>query len=465
MATALIIDDDMIMCDMLSEMIEDLGHDAEASQSLKDGLKLVSSKAFDIVFLDVKMPDGNGLDIISKVKEAPSLPEIIIITGLGDENGAELAINSGAWDYIEKASSIKDIRLSFIKALQYRKQKEKSRIPVVLQRAGIIGNSQTIRVCLDQVAQAAHSNANVLIAGETGTGKELFTEAIHLNSSRSARDLVVIDCAALPDSIVENILFGHKKGAFTGADSSSAGLISQADGGTLFLDEVGELPLSVQKTFLRVLQERRFRPIGGKREIKSDFRLISATNIDLAERVRKGKFREDLLYRLQTITIFLPPLRERREDTREIARFHMAKICKFLGFTEKVFSDNFLKILETYQWPGNVRELINTIEQTVSEANNEPVLFGRHLPNHLRIQAACQKIKKKSHPDCFGAESSRFEGQLPAMRDFLDTMRAEYLKKLMSGADGKVKKACRISGLSRARLYQLMKQYGLSIAA
>ncbi len=462
MAKILIIDDDKIMCDMLSEMVCDMGHEAKTSQRLNDGLKM-ASESFDIVFLDVRMPDGNGLDAIPKIKKTPLSPEVIIITGMGDADGAELAMNCGAWDYIEKASSIKEIRLSLKRALQYKDQKTSNRAPVALKRNGILGHSQKINACLDQLAQAAQSDANVLITGETGVGKELFAYAIHLNSARSARDFIVVDCASLPDSIVENILFGHEKGAFTGADSAKDGLIKQADGGTLFLDEVGELPFSVQKALLRALQEHCFRPLGGKREVKSDFRLVSATNRDLEKMVGNGEFREDLLFRLLAIPIHIPPLRERPEDIREIVRSLIAKICELSSKPEKGFSEGFFQTLEKYQWPGNVRELINTIEKVLAEAYEEPILFDRHLPSYMRAQAARKKVSKKPQSDPIQPESGQVQRRPPKMKDLLDKTRTEYLEELMTYTEGKVNKACEISGLSRARLYQLIKQYHVSL--
>ena len=275
MANVLIIDDDRAMCDMLSGRMRDMGHNATYALTLKAGLKQAFSESFDVVFLDVGMPDGNGLEALPKIRETPSSPEVIIITGAGSPDGAELAIKNGAWDYIEKPLSISAMSLPLIRALQYREDTRTLGSPVALDREGIVGNSPPMKACFDLMAQASASDANVLITGETGTGKELFAAAIHKNSPRAEKSFVVVDCATLPETLVESMLFGHEKGAFTGADKAKDGLIKQADGGTLFLDEVGELPLSVQKAFLRVLQERRFRPLGGKREIESDFRLVS----------------------------------------------------------------------------------------------------------------------------------------------------------------------------------------------
>jgi len=251
MEDILIIDDDKTICEMLSSLIQSMGYDVTYSLTLKSGLEEASAGAFGVVFLDVRMPDGNGLDMLHEIRQVPSSPEVIIMTGQGDPDGAALAIKSGAWDYLEKPSSIEEMTLPLVRALQYREEK-KARMPkMALKREGIVGSSPQLAACLDLVAQAANSDANVLIEGETGTGKELFARAIHENSSRANGNFVVVDCTALPETLVESVLFGHKKGSFTGADKTQDGLIKQADGGTVFLDEVGELPLSAQKTFLR----------------------------------------------------------------------------------------------------------------------------------------------------------------------------------------------------------------------
>ena len=302
--------------------------------TLKEGLEKVKSGAVDVVFLDVRMPDGNGLEVLPEIQASSGEPEVIISTGYGDADGAELAIKSGAWDYIEKSSSAKAIHLSLTRALQYRKEKKTAIVANavrVLRRVNIIGDSPQIHACLDMVAQAAVSDINVLITGETGTGKELFAQAIHNNSARAKSSFVVVDCAALPDTLVESLLFGHVKGSFTGADKDREGLIRKADGGTLFLDEVGELPLVLQKAFLRVLQEHRFRPVGSKSEVKSDFRLVAATNRRLETMATEGTFRKDLLYRISVFALDLPPLQERLSDMKRLARFQTNRLCERHG--------------------------------------------------------------------------------------------------------------------------------------
>jgi two-component system, NtrC family, response regulator len=466
MARVLIIDDDEIVSEMLSDMVTGLGHDVSHASSLRAGNEKALLEPFDVVFLDVRLPDGNGLDELPTIRESASTPEIIIITGFGDADGAELAIKNGAWDYIEKPSSFKEMQLTFMRALQYREEKKLKKQPVALKLEGIIGTSLRMKQSFNAIAQAAHSDANVLIAGETGTGKELFAWAIHHNSSRADRSFVVVDCAALPDTLVESIIFGHEKGAFTGADKARDGLIKQAHGGTLFLDEVGELPLLVQKNFLRVLQERRFRPLGGKGEMESNFRLISATNRDLNRMVEQGRFREDLLFRIKTLSINLPSLRERREDIRELLVYYMAKLCARYSIGTKGFSPEFLDGLIAYAWPGNVRELIGALESAITEALGEPTLYLKHLPIDIRIRLKKAELGENTPTQAVQIEYPHPAKPLPALKDFRDDKISEaekqYLQSLMRATGGNIREACRISGLSRPRLYALLKKFSMT---
>ena len=466
MSKILIIDDDDLMCQSLSHVAARLGHEAVCTHTLAAGVEKASSQSFDVVFLDVRMPDGNGLETLPAIEATPSAPEIIIMTGFGNPLGAELAIRSGAWDYIEKGSSVKEITLSLVRALEYRKQKysgRDARSVVLLKREGIVGNSPKMKGCLELVAQAAECDANVLITGETGSGKELFARAVHRNSRRSGKGFVVVDCAALPETLVESLLFGHEKGAFTGADQSRDGLVLQANGGTLFLDEVGELPLALQKSFLRVLQEHRFRPVGGHREIASDFRVVAATNRDLDRMVREGRFREDLLFRLRTFAIELPPLRERPEDVKVLAAHHVDKLCERYGLAAKGFSPEFMNVLAVYPWPGNVRELVNSLERTVAAAGQEPILFPKHLPVQIRVHVAQASVRS-------GQEEERPETPPPAafpnLHDFRESVYAQaerqYLHDLLSLSRDNMNEACRLSGLSQSRLYALLKKQEIS---
>lgn len=459
-ANVLIVDDDEMFCEMLSDMVQDMGHGVKHAQTLGDGLVEAASGQFDVVFLDVRMPDGIGLETLPKLRELPSSPEVIIITGAGDPDGAELAIVNGAWDYIEKQSSIKKMTLALTRALQYRQEKKARKPMKALKLEGIVGTSPQMRGCYDLLAQAADTDANVLIVGETGTGKELFARAIHANSSRADKTFVVVDCAALPESLVESALFGYEKGAFTGADKSQVGLIKQADNGTLFLDEVGELPLTMQKAFLRVLQERRFRPLGSRHEVESNFRLVAATNRELETLVAEGLFRKDLLFRLRSLMLYLPPLKERPEDIKDLVLFHTARLCDSFGTGPKGFAPEFFDSLAAYDWPGNVRELVNTLERALAAARYEPTLFPNHLPSHIRIKVARTAVSKENYQE---KEDFLQEPAIPKLKDFREAAvaRAEkqYLQDLMALVGQNIKEACRLSSLSQPRLYALLKKH------
>ena len=467
MTEILIVDDDEMMCSTLSTLVERRGHKASAAMTLGDGLQVAQQGTFDIIFLDVKMPDGNGLDVLEKFENCPSRPEVIIMTGYGDPNGAELAIKSGAWDYIEKGFSIKEISLSLERALQYRHEKqevEKNSEKVPLDRSDIIGTSKRLNECLDLIAQSAASDANVFICGETGTGKELFAQAIHNNSRRRKEPLVVVDCTSLPETLVESLLFGHQKGAFTGADQAQEGLVGQANNGTLFLDEVGELPLSLQKSFLRVLQEHRFRPLGSHREYSSEFRLIAATNRDLDAMVSEGRFRRDLLYRLKSIIVELPPLRQRKEDINVLTRHYVDQFCERYRLARKDFSPDFIDVLNHYPWPGNVRELVNTIDRTLAMASQDTTLYPKHLPNHIRAHVRRAQLEHQDPEPVL--EPIEHVGSLPPMHDYRETAIAlaekQYLVKLLKVSHNNIAQACAISGLSQSRLYALLKKYQIN---
>jgi two-component system NtrC family response regulator len=466
MANILVIDDDPLICDSLGSVIQKMGHEAHCARTVSEAVAKIQKESFDIVFCDVRMPDGSGLDILPEIRETAAAPEVIIITGFGDPHGAELAIKKGAWDYVEKPLSAKEVTLTISRALQYHEKKQAVTPAVALNREGIIGNCALLKSCFDGLAKAASSEANVLISGETGTGKELFALAIHRNSARGKANFVVVDCAALPETLVESTLFGHVRGAFTGADKPRDGLIKQADGGTLFLDEIGELPYPIQKAFLRVLQERRFRPVGGGQEVISDFRLIAATNRNLDDMIKKGTFREDLLFRLRTLVIELPPLRACREDIKELVLHYVAKLCEQYQIPMKGLSPDFVDALMEYSWPGNVRELIQALEKAIVTAQDEPTLFSVHLPHHIRIQVVHAAASRKKPAEPEEAEEPEISPGLSSLNEAreagLAKIEREYLSRLMKNTGGDIKEACRISGLSRSRLYTLLKKHQLS---
>jgi two-component system NtrC family response regulator len=461
MAKILIIDDDQMLCDVLTAKLRGMAHETVCALTLEDGLRKTAVDSFDVVYLDVRLPDGNGLDGLPAILKSFSAPEVIIMTGRGDPDGAEIAIKNGAWDYIEKPSSLNTMVLPLVRALQYREIKRLKKPAFALKRNGMIGESPRMHACLDQIAQAADTDANILISGETGTGKELAARAIHSNGRRSHKNFVVLDCASLSETLVESILFGYEKGAYTGADRAHDGLIRQADGGTLFLDEVGELPFSMQRSFLRVLQERRFRPLGAKQELESDFRLITATNRDLNLMVHDGSFRGDLLYRLRAFSVEIPPLRERAGDIEELAVYHVMKICLRYGTDIKSFSPELLDMLRTYDWPGNVRELVNTMERILAVARHESTLFRKHLPEAIRIKVVRSSMRGDKQNQSVSPAPP--DDPLPVWQVYRENalirIEKQYLQNLLNLAGNDIKKACEISGLSRSRFYEILKRH------
>ncbi|MGD9161486.1 MAG: sigma-54 dependent transcriptional regulator [Desulfobacteraceae bacterium] len=468
MAEILVIDDDIDVCMMIKSAANSGGHMVDYALTIKDGCHKAFSCSYSLIFLDVNLPDGNALYYLTKLKESPSYPEIVIITGEGDPDGAETAIKHGVWDYVKKPFSDEIIKLQLECVMQYREEKKSPKTISVLKREGIIGESPQILSSLELVADASLSDINVLITGETGTGKECFAKAIHNNSMRSKGNFVIVDCAVLPETLVESTLFGHVKGAFTGSDRDHEGLVKQADGGTLFLDEIGELPFSVQKAFLRVLQERSFRPVGGKKVFKSDFRLITATNRDLGRMVEEGTFREDLFFRIKSMMISLPPLREHSMDIQELAMYYVSNICEYQGITIKNISSQFINTLEKYDWPGNIRELVNILEWSIIKARFEPTLYPKHLPEQTRISVACSSMPnfspKSRNNTCSDNKISSYH--LPKYKEFrkraIFDKEKDYLNELISRSNGNIDKACDASGLGRTRLYDLMKNHGIS---
>lgn len=463
MANILIIDDDQKICLFLSDLLDGSGHKAITANTIADGLKLTLSTNIDLVLLDLDLPDGKGLHVMPDLLRAPSNPEVIIITGTGDVNAAKLAFTYGAWDYVQKPFTMEEVFLPITRALEYRKEKKTTKAPLTLDREGIIGSSEATRSCLDDVARASIIDASILITGETGTGKELFALAIHRNCKRSSGNFIPVDCGAIPETLAEGIFFGHEKGAFTGADIKREGMIRQADGGTLFLDEIGDLPRNIQKSLLRVLQEKCIRPLGGAREITVDFRLVAATNRNLDKMVEEKRFRKDLLYRVRGIEIKLPPLRERGKDLQEIAISKIHEISQHYGIEAKGISNEFLELLSTHIWPGNVRELINVLEFALASIGEDPTLHPKHLPPEYRAVILNRNTEQFLEATGITDTITETDGEFPTLFECRGRAEKDYLKMLIKKARGNREKARRLSGISQARLYGLMKKHKLSL--
>ncbi len=463
MIKVLIVDDDDFFAQLLAAMLAGPDVEALVARDMAQARAELDESDFDVVFLDVRLPDGNGLDLIPCVKQQVSAPELIIMTGLGDPDGAELAVRNGAWDYIQKTGSPEGLQLSFKRALDFRRNKQVAR-PV--ERRGIVGESPRLAEVVGQMARAARSSANVLILGETGTGKEVFARAVHANSPRRGKNYVVVDCASLQEALVGSDLFGHRKGAFTGAVSDKAGVLQRADGGTLFLDEISELSLELQKSFLRLLETRTFRPLGDTREVRLDFRLVCASNKSLADMVEAGTFREDLFYRIRAAVLRLPPLREMKEDVLAIAQHHLERICRDSRLGPKTFSGELKAFLREYAWPGNVRELIHVLEAMVASAPDEEMLLPAHLPQELRIQLLRARVGRTSQSGALLVPGQQ-QGPLANWSDYKkqeqERVEAAYLDGLIQASQGELKQALHISGLSPSRLYGLLNKYGRSL--
>jgi len=460
MARILIIDDDELIRSTLTRCFSSPEHEILGAGTLAEGSKLARD-GVDVVYLDLSLPDGDGRTAIHDLAASPGKPEVIVLTGLKDNFGAEETLTSGAWDYIQKPASPPTLRNSLESALSYRSDKTASYEPTpVFDDCGIVGDSPAMDRARQHMAKAADSQASVLILGETGVGKELAAQAIHTNSPRKGGAFVVVDCSNLTESLLESVLYGHVKGAFTGAHTDHRGLVAEADGGTLFLDEIGELPASLQKSFLRVLQEHRYRPVGSTRELKSDFRLVAATNRDLEAMTQAGTFRSDLLFRLRTLEIELPPLRERDNDIALLADHFTRAACDRYRLQAKTFSRQLLPILKAYTWPGNVRELGNVMEAAVITAGQAPVLYPKHLPGHIRVSSLGGKPKPKRSAHA-GRDKGVHDGPIQSYNDYKSLRDKAYFQQLMDICDFDINEASRLSGLSVPSIYRHLGLAGI----
>ncbi|MCH8274456.1 MAG: sigma-54-dependent Fis family transcriptional regulator [Armatimonadetes bacterium] len=371
-ARILIADDEPNICKILQAAFERAGYQAVTAESAEEALKRLAAEPFDLLLTDVLMPGKSGIDLLKEVKERqPEMP-VLVMTAFGTIPQAVEAIRAGAADYITKPFDLEQVKKAAAFWLRCNKAvAEKAAAGSEDDLAGLIGDSPRMQDVFALVRKIADSRATVLITGESGTGKEVVARAIHRCGGRASKPFIAVSCAALPETLLESELFGHEKGAFTGADRSRPGRFELADGGTLFLDEIGEVPPSIQVKLLRVLQERELDRLGGTAPVKVDVRLIAATNRDLAEAMGKGEFRKDLFYRLQVLQVDLPPLRERREDIMPLALHFLERYGPPNASALKELAAETAESMRNYSWPGNVRELENVIERAVVLAPRE----------------------------------------------------------------------------------------------
>lgn len=455
MAKLLLIDDEQMMHVLFGDVAAELGHRLEGALSLTDGIRMAEEGGHDVIFLDVLLPDGNGIEELDRFKRLPNGPEIIVITSYGDSTGAARVLEQGGWQYLTKPLTVDTIEQSMRDVVSYRRHQSDS--ATTYRPDSIIGTSPRLMQCLSKVTEAASMDVATMILGETGTGKELFAHAVHQQGDRAGNPFVTLDCASLSPTLIGSQLFGHVRGAFTGADRSREGVMAQAHRGTLFMDEIGELPLEMQASFLRVLETGRFRPVGGQKELESDFKLVAATNKDLEEMARLGLFRSDLLYRLRGVTVTLPPLRERYEDLELLTRHYLDLACRGTGGCDKEISDDFRATLRAYPWPGNVRELKHAIRRALAAAQDSPVIYGRHLPTQIRIKAAQQGIEEEPALSASAPSQAAF----PKLKDYRDKAERDYVAMLLDHAERNMKRAAEMAGVSRGYLYELLKKHGM----
>ena len=448
--SVLVVDDEAAQREALSGFLKKKGYQVSTAQSGKEAIEKVKNAPIDLVLTDLRMPDADGMEVLQKTKEVNPDVDVIVMTAFGSIEGATNAMKDGAIDFITKPIDLGQLEMTLTRALE-RKQliSENKRLRQLvderLQFGGIITKSRIMEEALSIASRAAFSKATILITGESGTGKELVAKAIHFASPRAEQPFIAVNMAALPENLVESELFGHEKGAFTGADKLRKGRFEMANKGTLFIDEVGDVPLNTQVKLLRVLQEQQFERVGSAEPIRVDVRVIAATNRSLEEMVRNGTFREDFYYRLNVVKIHLPALRERRADIPLLVNHFLKKFAKINSKDISGISKEAMDLLMKYDYPGNVRELENIIEQSVVLCRDD-VITTADLPPHVRGE--------KIGMDQFDIENGTFQERVEAFEKRLIT---DALQK----ANGVQTRAAEILGMSERHLRYKLQKYGM----
>jgi two-component system, NtrC family, nitrogen regulation response regulator NtrX len=440
----LIVDDERGIRDTLRAVLEDDGFVAEAVATGEECLKAVERRAFGCILLDVWLPGIDGLETLKQLREAGSEAAVVIISGHGNIETAVRATKLGAFDFIEKPLSIEKTVLTVRNALRQRRLElvNAELTAELAKQYAMVGQSVAMRALRKQISVVAPTDGRVLIYGESGTGKELVSHAIHSQSYRASAPFVELNCAAIPEELIESELFGHVKGAFTGATAAKKGKFELADGATIFLDEVGDMSARVQAKVLRVLEEQRFEPVGSGNAITVDVRVIAATNKRLDEEIEQGHFRADLFYRLNVIPFELPPLRERLEDVPLLVAHFNEIFSRAYGKEPKQFDDEAIEDLQNYSWPGNVRELKNTIERVVI------------MHSKVKVSSSDLPPRGKDEPP---AASFRF----PSFKEATDAYHREFIQKKLEEAEGNVSRAAELMGVDRSHLYRRMRALGI----
>jgi two-component system nitrogen regulation response regulator NtrX len=450
--TILIVDDEPGVRSALSGVLHDEGYQVEAVDTGEACLDRVTRTAFDVIVLDVWLPGMDGLVTLSRLRDRQVDAQIVIISGHGNIESAVRAIKMGAFDFVEKPLSLEKTVLVVRNALRQRRLEAENRAlrARVDRHLAMVGEGYAMRQLREQVAMAAPTNGRVLIYGENGTGKELVARSVHALSRRRGGAFVEVNCAAIPEELIESELFGHVKGAFTGAVSDRRGKFEAADGGTIFLDEIGDMSLKTQAKVLRVLQEQVMEPVGGTSSIRVDARVLAATNKDLPAEIRAGRFREDLYFRLNVIPIFVPPLRDRQEDIPLLAEFFMVGLAREYGRRVKTIDPAAIARLQSYAWPGNVRELRNVIERLMIMVPRDTI--------------ASRDLAFLETDVLSSAETTEAAGELSSLHDARDRFEREYIIRALSAQQGNISRTAEVLGVERSNLYRKMRAFGIAPA-
>ncbi len=458
MVNILVVDDDKSMREFLGLMLRRERYNITTAKDGADAILLLKENYFELLITDLTMPAITGLELLKKSRELYPDIKVIMITAFGTVETAVEAMKLGAYDYITKPFNNDDIRIKIRRAIESQKIEHenlrlKQQLGIKDGKWDIIGVSDSMQQLFNMIDRVKDTRTNVLITGESGTGKELVARAIHYQGIRKDSAFVPINCGAIPENLVESELFGHKRGAFTGAVENKRGLFLEADTGTIFLDEVSELPLQTQVKLLRVIQERRVKPVGDSGEFSVDVRIITATNKDIKKLVKEGKFREDLFYRLNVMQIELKPLRERREDILPLLRYFLEKYNKELGKDIKDFSNESIERLKGYSYPGNVRELENIVERAVAIESSQRIL-PESLPNEIICTTSNEHNKIYTLDDI----SIYFNGVID---NLLFSVEKELIMDALNAVSGDKQKACEVLGIPMRSLRYRIKKYGL----
>lgn len=447
--TILVIDDEKSILLSLKGILSDEGFDVHWELSAVTALEKIDEMMPDLIILDIWMPDMNGIDALVKIKDAYPYIQVIMMSGHADIETAVKATRLGAYGFIEKPLSMDEVLLAINNALNFYQLEEE--ISILRERDRdrytITGRSGSIIKLRESIEKAAPTNASILIMGENGTGKELVAHTIHRLSNRNNKPMIEVNCAAIPEELIESELFGHEKGAFTGAGAKKKGKFDISHEGTLFLDEIGDMSLKAQSKTLRILQEQKFERVGGSRTIHVNVRIISATNKDLMTEIENGRFREDLFYRLNVVPIYVPPLRERMDDIPELIRTFMSQTYLTAGEKKKEFSGDAIDLLKQYRWPGNVRELKNLVENLIIMSSDDIITVKDIPPPYNRLP------ERKDGYESFLSVDSFKDARLKFEKAFISAK----LKKFK----GNISQTAEAIGIERSNLHKKIKAYGL----